>query len=233
MSLENTKVYVPDDEDVWRQAEVLQLVGDEKLVVRVHGLAGGEGKEGRGEQEIDLGKIQDLLRDTCGDQDGLVSLPLVNEDVDEKGVDDMCTLNYLHEPAILYNLRQRFFAATPYTYTGDICVAVNPYRWIDGIYDVDKRQVYVDEDRKGLPPHVYATSAAALRGMRAGRDQSMLVSGESGAGKTETTKIIMDHLASTSARDNDDVIKRVLQSNPLLESFGNAKTVRNDNSSRF
>ena len=66
----------------------------------------------------------------------------------------MCTLNYLHEPAILYNLRQRFFAATPYTYTGDICVAVNPYRWIDGIYDVDKRQVDVDEDRKGLPPHV-------------------------------------------------------------------------------
>ncbi|GLE00942.1 hypothetical protein PINS_up009739 [Pythium insidiosum] len=174
----------------------------------------------------------------------------------------MVNLNYLHEPAILYNLKQRFFRHIPYTYTGPICIAVNPYAWLD-IYTPELQEQYLSKDRSELPPHVYATSAGGYQHMRMfGEDQSILVSGESGAGKTETTKILMSHLAvaggnasstSTSPRaaarisasagshashavtsvEEKSIIERVLHANPLMESFGNAKTSRNDNSSRF
>jgi len=103
-----------------------------------------------------------------------------------EGVQDMTNLNYLHEAAILFNLRTRFFAARPYTYTGDICIAVNPYQWLD-IYTEAIRKEYFIFGRKELPPHAYATSAAAFNGIQeGGPNQSVLVSGESGAGKTET-----------------------------------------------
>jgi myosin V len=180
-------------------------------------------------------------------------------------VTDMTNLNYLHEAAILYNLRTRFFAANPYTYTGDICIAVNPYQWLD-IYTETIRKEYYVMNRAELPPHAYATSSAAFNGIQeGGPNQSILVSGESGAGKTETVKtheyhvcvcvcccccccfslsslvcfcmsqvkILMAHVAFISAGDDQSVINRILKSNPLLESFGNAKTTRNDNSSRF
>ena len=102
------------------------------------------------------------------------------------GVLDMTTLNYLHEAAILYNLRTRFLAAQPYTYTGDICIAVNPYQWLD-LYTESTRKEYFIFGRTELPPHAYATSAAAFNGVQeGGPNQSILVSGESGAGKTET-----------------------------------------------
>ncbi|RLN72077.1 hypothetical protein BBJ28_00019757 [Nothophytophthora sp. Chile5] len=140
----------------------------------------------------------------------------------------MVSLNYLHEPAILFNLKLRFLRQLPYTYTGAICIAVNP-------------EQYLERDRSELPPHVYATSAGAFQHMRVfGEDQSILVSGESGAGKTETTKILMSHLAAAGSHSTSDaqakeagIIDRVLDANPLMESFGNAKTSRNDNSSRF
>ncbi|KAG5178428.1 P-loop containing nucleoside triphosphate hydrolase protein [Tribonema minus] len=193
----------------------------------------------------------------------------------------MTALSYLHEPGILFNLRRRFFRCLPYTYTGDIVVAVNPYRWLD-LYSDELGARYARMkagERNQLTPHVFSTSAIAYDGLsRLGRGQSILVSGESGAGKTETVKILMSHLAtvarSRAARINgesgadaaaggmvvaegaegdgmqsdDFTIKqgvkrletakviwwtKIIESNPLLESFGNAKTVRNDNSSRF
>ncbi|KAG5181567.1 P-loop containing nucleoside triphosphate hydrolase protein [Tribonema minus] len=147
----------------------------------------------------------------------------------------MCALNYLHEPAILANLRQRFFAKMPYTYTGEICIAVNPYQWLD-IYNERIGAKYGAALKKSdLPPHPYATSTAAFRGLRMySKNQSILVSGESGAGKTETVKILLNHLAAIAGGEQGDTtIDKVINSNPLLESFGNAKTVRNDNSSRF
>ncbi|KUF93979.1 hypothetical protein AM588_10004315 [Phytophthora nicotianae] len=158
----------------------------------------------------------------------------------EDGCADMVSLNYLHEPAILFNLKHRFLRQIPYTYTGAICIAVNPYSWLD-IYTKELQDQYMERDRSELPPHVYATSAGAFQHMRVfGEDQSILVSGESGAGKTETTKILMSHLASAGSQSTTDaeakeanIIERVLDANPLMESFGNAKTSRNDNSSRF
>jgi myosin-5 len=141
----------------------------------------------------------------------------------------------------------------PYTRTGDIIIACNPFQWFKEIYTESVRAEYsnklVWEDhgemdvRKLVQPHVYEVSSLCYKGLAfGGKDQSILVSGESGAGKTETVKIAMNHIASvqrgpTTAEDSgvfsDPVVDRVLMSNPLLEAFGNAKTRRNDNSSRF
>jgi myosin V len=137
----------------------------------------------------------------------------------------------------------------PYTRTGDMIVAVNPYQWFDKLYTEQQRKIYaqkmvwdkVDNDpRDYLSPHVYETSALAYKGMAFDKvNQSILVSGESGAGKTETVKILMNHIASVQegpnalSKDSSLIVQRVLDSNPLLEAFGNAKTRRNDNSSRF
>jgi myosin-5 len=149
-------------------------------------------------------------------------------------------------------LKQRHLDNFPYTRTGDIIIAVNPFQWFTEIYTEKVRAAYsntlVWEDHEGdarklVEPHVYEVSSLSFSGLAfGGQDQSILVSGESGAGKTETVKIAMNHIASvqrgkTTASDSgsfsDPVVNRVLESNPLLEAFGNAKTRRNDNSSRF
>jgi len=180
------------------------------------------------------------------------TLPLRN--LDEGGniivAQDMCDLPSLHEAAILYNLKYRHEDLKPYTRVGDIVIAMNPFRWLNDFYTPDIMQLYVDklidsvdksgDSKSGLDPHVYEVSALAYKGLAAeGCQQSILVSGESGAGKTETVKIVLSHLASihssvgSSSQTSSPVVKRILDSNPLLEAFGNAKTVRNDNSSRF
>jgi len=160
-------------------------------------------------------------------------------------------LPFLHEAAILYNLKKRHLDNFPYTRTGDIIIAVNPFQWFTKIYTESVRANYANklvwEDHEGDPrklvePHVYEISALSYKGLAfKGEDQSILVSGESGAGKTETVKIAMNHIASvqrglTSSSDEsftDPIVNRVMESGPLLEAFGNAKTRRNDNSSRF
>lgn len=198
----------------------------------------------------------------------------------------------LHQKAaILYNLKARHVRSLPYTRTGDIILACNPYQWFHDIYSEEVRERYSSalvwaaaaakwtaktatpsveggraadtpskarrgtavDPRTALAPHVYETSCLAYKGLlRDGEDQSILVSGESGAGKTETVKILLHNLASiqqggtkaggtsgggagrqqTPPQDNV-IVQRVLDSNPLLEAFGNATTLRNDNSSRF
>jgi myosin-5 len=192
------------------------------------------------------------------------ALPLqnVDEDGNLKAVRDMVDLSFLHEAAILYNLKYRHIHKKPYTRTGDIIIAMNPYQWIHDLYSEDIRCRYASalvwsnnhgtssshthDPRRELEPHVYETSSLAYRGLAIeGQDQSILVSGESGAGKTETVKLLMSDIASvqrgvhhTEYFDSQDryespIVQRVLDSNPLLEAFGNAKTIRNDNSSRF
>ena len=152
----------------------------------------------------------------------------------------------------MYNLKTRHVKGKPYTRTGDIVIAVNPYEWIHSLYTPAKQEKYArkilwdykksEEDvRKHLKPHVYETSALSYKGLALdGINQSILVSGESGAGKTETVKIAMNHIAmiqtgpsAKKGMTTSPVVQRVIESNPLLEAFGNAKTSRNDNSSRF
>ncbi|KAL8494435.1 hypothetical protein ACS0TY_025301 [Phlomoides rotata] len=153
------------------------------------------------------------------------------------GVDDMTKLAYLHEPGVLYNLKCRYDINEIYTYTGNILIAVNPFQRLPHLYDSHMMAQYKGAAFGELSPHPFAVADAAYRLMiNEGISQSILVSGESGAGKTESTKLLMQYLAymgGRSASGGRTVEQQVLESNPVLEAFGNAKTVRNNNSSRF
>ncbi|XP_062087752.1 myosin-17-like [Humulus lupulus] len=153
------------------------------------------------------------------------------------GVDDMTKLSYLHEPGVLENLAIRYELNEIYTYTGNILIAVNPFQRLPHLYDTHMMAQYKGAPFGELSPHVFAVGDAAYRAMiNEGKSNSILVSGESGAGKTETTKMLMRYLAylgGHSGVEGGTVEQQVLESNPVLEAFGNAKTVRNNNSSRF
>ncbi|CAO2047305.1 unnamed protein product [Urochloa humidicola] len=160
-----------------------------------------------------------------------------DEDLGGGHVDDMTKLTYLNEPGVLYNLKKRYALNEIYTYTGSILIAVNPFTRLPHLYNEYMMEQYKGIRLGELSPHVFAVADASYRAMvNESRSQSILVSGESGAGKTETTKLIMQYLTFVGGRaalDDRTVEQQVLESNPLLEAFGNAKTVRNDNSSRF
>ncbi|KAL0908457.1 hypothetical protein M5K25_022953 [Dendrobium thyrsiflorum] len=153
------------------------------------------------------------------------------------GVDDMTKLSYLHEPGVLQNLSARYELNEIYTYTGNILIAVNPFQRLPHLYDIHMMEQYKGAPFGELSPHVFAVADVAYRAMiNEGKSNSILVSGESGAGKTETTKMLMRYLAymgGRAATEGRTVEQQVLESNPVLEAFGNAKTVRNNNSSRF
>ncbi|ESW16842.1 hypothetical protein PHAVU_007G189300 [Phaseolus vulgaris] len=153
------------------------------------------------------------------------------------GVDDMTKLSYLHEPGVLQNLKARYELNEIYTYTGNILIAINPFQRLPHIYGAHMMQQYKGAPFGELSPHVFAVADVAYRAMIIeGKSNSILVSGESGAGKTETTKMLMQYLAFLGGRAGTEgrtVEQQVLESNPVLEAFGNAKTVRNNNSSRF
>ncbi|KAG6413856.1 hypothetical protein SASPL_126571 [Salvia splendens] len=153
------------------------------------------------------------------------------------GVDDMTKLSYLHEPGVLQNLATRYELNEIYTYTGNILIAINPFQRLPHLYDTHMMEQYKGAALGELSPHVFAIADVAYRAMiNEGKSNSILVSGESGAGKTETTKMLMRYLAYLGGRSGVEgrtVEQQVLESNPVLEAFGNAKTVRNNNSSRF
>ncbi|PSS09411.1 Myosin-9 like, partial [Actinidia chinensis var. chinensis] len=153
------------------------------------------------------------------------------------GVDDMTKLSYLHEPGVLQNLSIRYQLNEIYTYTGSILIAINPFQRLPHLYDGHMMEQYKGAPFGELSPHVFAIADVAYRAMmNEGKSNSILVSGESGAGKTETTKMLMRYIAYLGGRKGTEgrtVEQQVLESNPVLEAFGNAKTVRNNNSSRF
>ncbi|XP_052193140.1 myosin-11-like [Diospyros lotus] len=153
------------------------------------------------------------------------------------GVDDMTKLSYLHEPGVLQNLKVRYELNEIYTYTGNILIAINPFQKLPHLYHAHMMEQYKGAPLGELSPHVFAVADVAYRAMiNEGKSNSILVSGESGAGKTETTKMLMQYLAFLGGRkatEGRTVEQQVLESNPVLEAFGNAKTVRNNNSSRF
>ncbi|KAF9605794.1 hypothetical protein IFM89_018521 [Coptis chinensis] len=151
------------------------------------------------------------------------------------GVDDMTKLSYLHEPGVLQNISTRYELNEIYTYTGNILIAINPFQRLSHLYDTHMMEQYKGAPFGELSPHVFAVADVAYRAMiNEGKSNSILVSGESGAGKTETTKMLMRYLAymgGRAATEGRTVEQQVLESNPVLEAFGNAKTVRNNNSS--
>ncbi|KAM3822449.1 myosin-10-like isoform 4-T4 [Vipera latastei] len=156
-------------------------------------------------------------------------------------VEDMAELTCLNEASVLHNLKDRYYSGLIYTYSGLFCVVINPYKNLP-IYTEQIVEMYRGKKRHEMPPHIYAISETAYRSMLQDReDQSILCTGESGAGKTENTKKVIQYLAhvasSHKARKDHNVPgeleHQLLQANPILEAFGNAKTVKNDNSSRF
>lgn len=189
-----------------------------------------------------LGMIVDIGADTLTieplNQKGKTFLALMSqvfpaEDDVNKHVDDNCSLMYLNEATLLNNVRVRYNKDHIYTYVANILIAVNPYYDIPKLYGPDAIKSYRGKSLGTLPPHVYAIADKAYRDMKVLKmSQSIIVSGESGAGKTENTKFVLRYLTTTYG-SGQDIDERIVEANPLLEAFGNAKTVRNNNSSRF
>ncbi|XP_011647036.1 myosin heavy chain, muscle isoform X12 [Pogonomyrmex barbatus] len=207
--------WVPDEKEGYLLGEIKATKGD---IVSV-GLPGGETKQFRKDQ-----------------------LSQVNPPKFEKA-EDMADLTYLNEASVLHNLKQRYYAKLIYTYSGLFCVAINPYKRFP-VYTHRCAKLYRGKRRSEVPPHIFAISDGAYVNMLTNSEnQSMLITGESGAGKTENTKKVIAYFATVGAstkKEKDDPTQKkgsledqVVQTNPVLEAFGNAKTVRNDNSSRF
>ncbi|XP_039183987.1 myosin-1B-like [Crotalus tigris] len=161
-------------------------------------------------------------------------------------IEDMVMMTHLHEPAVLYNLKERYAAWMIYTYSGLFCVTVNPYKWLP-VYNPEVVTAYRGKKRQEAPPHIFSISDNAYQFMLTDREnQSVLITGESGAGKTVNTKRVIQYFATVAAttdKKKEETAQpgkiqgtledQIISANPLLEAFGNAKTVRNDNSSRF
>uniref|UniRef100_A0A8B9K1K5 Myosin VA n=1 Tax=Astyanax mexicanus TaxID=7994 RepID=A0A8B9K1K5_ASTMX len=160
--------------------------------------------------------------------------PLRNPDILE-GENDLTALSFLHEPAVLHNLRVRFLHYNSiYTYCGIVLVALNPYEELP-IYGEEVIDVYSGQDMADMDPHIFSLAEDAYRTMiRSEKNQSIIISGESGSGKTVSAKFTMRYFAVVGgAAQQTSVEEKVLASNPIMEAIGNAKTIRNDNSSRF
>nr|XP_029488331.1 unconventional myosin-Vb-like [Oncorhynchus nerka] len=207
-------VWVPDPEAVWVSAKLLKdyNLGDENVVLQI-----SDGRE---------------VQYPVASPSGLP--PLANPDILE-GENDLTALSFLHEPAVLHNLRVRFLDySSIYTYCGIVLVALNPYDQLP-IYGEEVIDAYSGQDMADMEPHIFSVAEEAYRTMtREEKNQSIIISGESGAGKTVSAKFTMRYFAVVGgAAQQTSVEERVLASNPIMESIGNAKTTRNDNSSRF
>ncbi|XP_075064113.1 unconventional myosin-Va isoform X3 [Mixophyes fleayi] len=209
------RVWIPDPEEVWKSAEIQKdyKPGDTILQLRL-------------EEGTDLGYRLDTKTKELP--------PLRNPDI-LVGENDLTALSYLHEPAVLHNLKVRFIdSKLIYTYCGIVLVAINPYEQLP-IYGADIINAYSGQNMGDMDPHIFAVAEEAYKQMgRDERNQSIIVSGESGAGKTVSAKYAMRYFATVSGSASEaNVEEKVLASNPIMESIGNAKTTRNDNSSRF
>eukprot|EP01125_Pyxidicula_operculata_P006863 TRINITY_DN2356_c0_g1_i3.p1 TRINITY_DN2356_c0_g1~~TRINITY_DN2356_c0_g1_i3.p1 ORF type:complete len:1556 (-),score=486.31 TRINITY_DN2356_c0_g1_i3:1298-5965(-) len=210
--MELDRVWIPSEEEGWVSASVVSDNGNELTVLN----------EFINEEETINKKDVVLLQEQ--------SL---------KVLADMIALSDLHEATLLYNLRERYKEEKIYTYIGPMIVSVNPFKHLP-IYDESLIHEYLSKQRDELEPHLFAIAQKAWQSLRQqGQSQSVVISGESGAGKTEATKVVLKFLTfvaslSTNSKSGDgDLASRILATNPVLEAFGNAKTVRNNNSSRF
>nr|XP_015220858.1 PREDICTED: unconventional myosin-Vb-like isoform X1 [Lepisosteus oculatus] len=208
------RVWVPDAETVWASAQLLQGY-----------------RPGESELFLQLSDGREVRYPVTGP--GALP-PLGNPEIQD-GESDLTALSHLHEPAVLHNLRLRFLDySCIYTYCGIVLVAINPYEQLP-IYGEEVIDAYSGQDTADMDPHIFSVAEEAYRQMaREERNQSIIISGESGAGKTVSAKFAMRYFAVVGgSAQQTSVEERVLATNPIMEAFGNAKTTRNDNSSRF
>ncbi|GMS83847.1 hypothetical protein PENTCL1PPCAC_6022, partial [Pristionchus entomophagus] len=206
-------VWLPDAEEGYIAAEIKSTKGDMTTVVTAKG---------------DSTVKKDLLQE-------------MNPPKFEK-TEDMSNLSFLNDASVLHNLRARYASMLIYTYSGLFCVVINPYKRLP-IYTDSVARMFMGKRRTEMPPHLFAVSDEAYRNMLLDHEnQSMLITGESGAGKTENTKKVICYFAAVGASQQAAQVEgekkvtledQIVQTNPVLEAFGNAKTVRNNNSSRF
>ncbi|CAF4101064.1 unnamed protein product [Rotaria sp. Silwood2] len=223
-------VWVPDEQEGFIYGRIRQEKNDGQLII-----------------DLENGKCITIHKDDTQ----RVNPPKFNK------VEDMSELTCLNDASVLFNLKERYYSGLIYTYSGLFCVVVNPYKRLP-IYSENVIEMYKGKKREQMPPHIFAIASDAYRSMLQNReDQSILCTGESGAGKTENTKKVIQYLASIAAAPKSfqrplvnstsqyqqqgtkstdvsgELEEQLLQANPILEAFGNAKTVKNDNSSRF
>ncbi|XP_042369389.1 unconventional myosin-Va isoform X4 [Plectropomus leopardus] len=209
------RVWIPDTEEVWKSAELTKDYknGDVSLQLMLEDGQNIEHKLDPKTKNLPYLRNPDIL----------------------VGENDLTALSYLHEPAVLHNLKVRFIdSKLIYTYCGIVLVAINPYETLP-IYGTDIINAYSGQNMGDMDPHIFAVAEEAYKQMaRDERNQSIIVSGESGAGKTVSAKYAMRYFATVSGSTSEaNVEQKVLASNPIMEAIGNAKTTRNDNSSRF
>ncbi|KAG9124476.1 Myosin type-2 heavy chain 1, partial [Ceratobasidium sp. 392] len=227
-----TRVWIADKDSGWISAEVQNVTRtDNKVKISLQDERGKEHTIDTNDQDI---KDQ---------KDGLP--PLRNPPLLE-AVDDLATLSHLNEPSVLHTIRNRYAQHSIYTYSGIVLIAVNPFQRV-ALYGPEIIQAYSGRRKGELEPHLFAIAEDAYTRMtKDSEGQTIIVSGESGAGKTESAKLIMRFLASAvpegqqprernraNLEDSSEMEQQILATNPILEAFGNAKTTRNDNSSRF
>ncbi|XP_050007566.1 unconventional myosin-Vb isoform X1 [Alexandromys fortis] len=210
-----TRVWIPDPDEVWRSAELTKdyKEGDKSLQLRLE-------DDTILEYPIDVQKNQ---------------VPFLRNPDILVGENDLTALSHLHEPAVLHNLKVRFLESNHiYTYCGIVLVAINPYEQLP-IYGQDVIYAYSGQNMGDMDPHIFAVAEEAYKQMaRDEKNQSIIVSGESGAGKTVSAKYAMRYFATVGGSASDtNIEEKVLASSPIMEAIGNAKTTRNDNSSRF
>ncbi|CAL9733982.1 myosin-4 [Monosporozyma servazzii] len=219
-----TRCWFPSKEYGWVGAEIVKV--DSATSEATLKLENGE------EVAINLNKMRETTNDS------IPGLALRNPPILE-ATEDLTSLSYLNEPAVLHAIKERFANKNIYTYSGIVLIATNPFAKVDELYGPNKVHDYSTKRKEDLQPHLFAIADAAYKQMqRDGENQTIIVSGESGAGKTVSAKYIMRYYASVQdetshSHEMSEIEHRILATNPIMEAFGNAKTTRNDNSSRF
>ncbi|KAJ5610077.1 hypothetical protein N7510_006796 [Penicillium lagena] len=228
-----TRAWQPDPTEGWLASELKEKNVDGDKVSLVFELENGETKT--------VETTQDELQ-----LDNNPNLPPLMNPAMLEASEDLTNLSHLNEPAVLQAIKLRYSQKEIYTYSGIVLIATNPFARVDSLYVPQMVQVYAGKQRASQAPHLFAIAEEAFADMiRDGKNQTIVVSGESGAGKTVSAKYIMRYFATRESSDQpgkyttgradaiSETEEQILATNPVMEAFGNAKTTRNDNSSRF
>ncbi|KAH6603373.1 myosin head [Trichoderma cornu-damae] len=229
-----TRAWQPDAAEGWVASELISKTVEGSKTKLVFQLDNGETRT----VDVSTEALQ------SGGSDASLP-PLMNPTILEAS-DDLTNLSHLNEPAVLQAIRLRYLQKEIYTYSGIVLIATNPFARVDSLYVPGMVQVYAGKQRATQAPHLFAIAEEAFMDMiRDAKNQTIVVSGESGAGKTVSAKYIMRYFATRESPDNpgartkrgaetmSETEEQILATNPIMEAFGNAKTTRNDNSSRF